>query len=81
MKFAHNVKVEDDDLYTEKLVCSMCPYTKRNMADFKEHMIKEHKKDKWNWNLEVKAVQFCDECGIEFPEKTMLRKHLQSGHK
>ena len=75
------MKVEDDDPYTEKLVCSMCPYTKRNMAEFKEHMIKEHKKDEWNWTLDLKAVQFCDECEIEFPEKTMLRKHLQSGHK
>ena len=76
MKLAHNVKVEDDDFYTEKLVCSFCPYTRRNMANFQEHMIKEHKKDKWNWSLEVKAVQFCDECEIEFPKKTMLRKHL-----
>ena len=50
------------------------------MGEFKEHMIKEHKKDPWNWGLEVKAVHFCDECEIEFPEKTMLRKHLESGH-
>ena len=80
MKLAHNIKVEDDDMMSEKLVCSFCPYTVRNMIEYKNHMIKVHKKDEWNWTLEVKAVYYCDECDFEFPEKAMLRKHIQSGH-
>ena len=43
-------------------------------------MTRVHKKDEWNWHLEIKAVHFCDECDIEFPEKAMLRKHIESGH-
>ena len=80
MKLAHNIKVKDDDKLAETLVCPLCEYTTRNMNEFKNHMTKVHKKDEWNWSLDIKAVHFCDECEVEFPEKSMLRKHIDSGH-
>ena len=81
MKLAHNIKVVDNDPLAPKFECPMCSYRKPNMAYFKNHMIAVHKKDEWNWGLDVREVHFCDECSIEFPEKVMLRKHIQSGHK
>ena len=81
MKLSHNMKLEDVDMLVEKLVCPVCPYTTRNMEEYKNHMVAVHKKDKWNWSLELKAICFCDECDVEFPDKTMLRKHIQGGHR
>ena len=81
MKLSHNMKVEDDDMLVEKLFCPVCPYATRNMTEYKNHMVAVHKKDKWNWSLELKASCFCDECDVEFPDKTKMRQHMQGGHR
>ena len=80
LKLAHNMKVEDEDIMLEKLMCALCPYSARNMDHLRDHMINEHNKDRWNWGLEMKAAYYCDECDFEFPERAMLRKHIESGH-
>ena len=44
-------------------------------------MINIHKKDEWNWGLEIKVKFLCNVCELEFSTKSMLRTHVQSGHK
>ena len=80
MKLAHNIKVDEDSQILEKFVCPQCKFKTGNMADLKKHMMTEHQKDEWNWNLEVTSVISCEECEIEFPQKAMLRQHIQSDH-
>ena len=84
MKLEHNLKVEVDDRalrpLSQTLGCPLCQYTTTNMEQFKNHMITSHNKDAWNWGLEIKTINFCDECDLEFPDKATLKKHIQSGH-
>ena len=80
MKFAHSIKLDDEDQMAEKYICPMCQYTTRNMANFKNHMMSSHEKDKWNWTLEIKSIIYCEVCQIEFPQKSMLRIHIESDH-
>ena len=79
MKIDHNIKVEFDET-NEKFTSSICDYKKENIDDFKNHMIHVHKKDQWNWGLEVKSTFTCGECDIEFPSRSTLRNHLEGGH-
>ena len=75
MKLAHNMKVEDDDMLVEKLMCPIYTYSVRNVIEFKNHMTTIHKTVKWNWSLDLKAVHFCNQCDFELPEKAMLKTH------
>ena len=80
MKIDHNVQVEDEDS-TEGFCCSQCSYRNNNIEEIKKHLIDIHKKDKWNWNLDVYMSFDCQECDLEFTSKSMLRTHLDSDHK
>ena len=50
------------------------------MEDMKIHMVNIHKKDEWNWGLEIRLRFFCGECEFEFTAKSMLRNHFETGH-
>ena len=76
---AHNFQVEDDAL-ADTFMCPQCTYITRNMADMKKHMTNIHKKDEWNWGLEIRLKFICGECELEFTTKSMLRNHVESGH-
>ena len=81
MKFAHSINLDDENQMLDKYLCPMCKYATRNMINFKNHMIADHQKDEWNWGLEIKSMIYCEECQIEFPQKSMLRVHFESDHK
>ena len=76
----HNIKVEFDET-NETFPCSICEFKVGNMAILKDHMIDVHKKDMWNLGLEAKSVFNCGECDIEFPMKSLLKNHIDSGHR
>ena len=49
--------------------------------ELKSHLIKEHKKDEFNWMVEgIDSVFSCDECDIEFPQQSMLVSHKDNIH-
>ena len=80
MSTAHNVKVEVD-LLSRKFSCSLCSFTTRAMDELKKHLITEHKKEEHNWMVEeIKAEFTCDECGLDFPRKSLLASHLDTVH-
>ena len=64
----------------ERFSCSECSYIHENMEVLKKHMIVSHKKDKWNWGLDIKMIFDCQECDLEFTSKSMLKTHVSSGH-
>ena len=76
----YNLKCEEDSLEREYF-CSMCIYKTRNMDEYKNHMIVDHKKEANNWMVgEIKATFNCDECALEFSEKSFLASHLDNVH-
>ena len=80
MKIDHNVQVESE-VSTEEFCCSQCSYVNENMEEVKKHLIDIHKKDEWNWSLDINMRFECHECDLEFASKSMLRTHLDSDHK
>ena len=80
MRISHNIKVEVD-LLSRKFPCSLCKYTTRNMDELKNHLIREHNKDKYNWMVEeIEAEYACDECEIKYSRKSELEDHLNKIH-
>ena len=80
MRIDRNVKVENK-VMTDKFGCSECKYRNRDMEDIKKHMISEHKKNEWNWGLQIRVKFECDECELEFKTKSTLILHIESNHK
>ena len=79
MESEHSVKVEEEPT-DETYCCVICKYEKKGMLDFRNHMRKAHNKDAWNWGLEINVKFKCDQCVINFPNKTNLRRHIEDGH-
>ena len=79
MEAEHSVKVEEEPT-DETYCCATCKYEKKGMLDFRNHMMKTHNKDAWNWSMEINVKFKCDQCGTNFPNKTNLRRHIEGGH-
>ena len=77
MNRVHAIKVEVNDL-ARKFSCPSCNYTTENMAELKRHLIKEHKKDEFNWMVE--GIDSVFRCDIEFPQQSMLVNHKDNIH-
>ena len=80
MNREHNIKTGEENS-NDIFVCSLCSCKKSNMGDFKNHMKTIHSKKDWNWwTEEIKVIFMCEECEMEFPEKSMLRNHKEMDH-